>query len=332
MEKIRFGILGTAGIAKLRFIPAIRNAKNAEVLAVASRNSEKSRRYAEENGIETAYGSYEELLAQKDINAVYIPQPNGLHKEWSLKAIAAGKHVLCEKPLAPTPEDCLEMKQAAEAKDIVLMEAFMYRFHPLTEFVISQVHSGALGEIESLQASFTFILSDTEDVRWDQKLAGGAVMDVGCYGINASRTFFAEEPTAVSAIAHYRKPGIDDRMGIFARFPSGKQAQILCGFTSDAPIGYTINGTKGWITAYNGFQTGVLNGTVTQEILGIRSTFRDSTNEYTRMIEHFSDCVINHKPVRYDATDAARNMAFINAAQKSAENDGEWVKVKEIKS
>ncbi len=215
-KKIRFGILGTAGIAKLRFIPAIRNAKNAEVLAVASRNSEKSRRYAEENGIETAYGSYEELLAQKDINAVYIPQPNGLHKEWSLKAIAAGKHVLCEKPLAPTPEDCLEMKQAAEAKDIVLMEAFMYRFHPLTEFVISQVHSGALGEIESIQASF-YIYS----FRYGRCKMGSETCRRSGYGrraateSNASRTFFAEEPTAVSAIAHYRKPGIDDRMGNF---------------------------------------------------------------------------------------------------------------------
>lgn len=330
MEKIKFGILGTAGIAKLRFIPAIKAATNAGLAAVASRNGMKAHRFAEENDIPSAFGSYEELLRQPEITAVYIPQPNGLHKEWALKSLAAGKHVLCEKPLAPTAKDCLELREAAQQADRVLMEAFMYRFHPLTEYVINQVHSGALGEIETLQASFTFILEDADNVRFDQELAGGAAMDVGCYGINAARTLFNEEPAAVSAIAHYRKPGIDDRMTIFARFASGKQAQIVCGFTADAPIGYTINGSKGWITAYNGFQAGVLNGTFTQEIEGVRSTFKDSTNEYTRMIEHFSDCALNGKPIRYDALDAARNMAMINAARNSAENDGAWTEVEKI--
>lgn len=330
MEKIKFGILGTAGIAKLRFIPAINAAGNSELVAVASRDEMKAHRFAEENGIARAFGSYEELLRQSDITAVYIPQPNGLHKEWALKALAAGKHVLCEKPLAPTAKDCIELREAAQKADRMLMEAFMYRFHPLTEYVINQAHSGALGEIETLQASFTFILEDADNVRFDQKLAGGAAMDVGCYGMNAARTLFNEEPTAVSAIAHYRKPGIDDRMTIFARFASGKQAQIVCGFTADAPIGYTINGTKGWITAYNGFQAGVMNGIFTQEIEGVRNTFEDSSNEYTRMIEHFSDCALNGKPLRYDALDAARNMAMINAARNSAENDGAWSAVEKI--
>ncbi|MHC1772315.1 MAG: Gfo/Idh/MocA family protein [Flexilinea sp.] len=325
MEKVRFGIIGSAGIAKKRFIPAIAHASNAELLAVASRQQNKAAEYAAENQIPAAFGSYEEMLSQPDIDAVYIPLPNGLHKEWSLKAIEAGKHVLCEKPLAPTQKDCIEMGDAAKANGVYLMEAFMYRFHPLTEFVIGQVQKGALGEIASIQTSFTFVLDDPGNVRFVPDLAGGAVMDVGCYGINCVRTFFGEEPEAVSALAHYRHPKIDDQMNIFARFKSGRQAQIVCGFTAKAPEGYTISGSKGWITAYSGFLAGVEHGTVTQEINGVRSTFQDSTNEYTRMIEHFSDCVLNKKRLRYDAYEAGYNMAFICAAKESAEKNGEWV-------
>ncbi len=327
MEKIRFGIISCAGIARKRFIPAIAQAANAELVGVASRNQAKADQYAAENGIRQAFGSYEALLARSDVDAVYIPLPNGMHKEWSLKAIAAGKHVLCEKPLAPTPQDCLELAAAAKTAGVLLMEAFMYRFHPLTEFVIRQVQSQALGEIETIQASFSFVLDDPANVRFLPEQAGGALMDVGCYGINCVRTFFNEEPAAVSAIAHYRHPGIDDRMNLFLRFESGRQGLINCGFTAEAPQGYVISGSKGWIAARTGFQLGVEHGQVIQEINGVRSSFEDSTNEYTRMIEHFAGSIQHGTPLRYDAVEAAGNMAVICAAQESAAHDGAWVSI-----
>ncbi len=325
MDKIRFGIISCAGIARKRFIPAIAQASNAVLAAVASREQEKADQFAAENGIPAAFGSYEALLARPDIDAVYIPLPNGLHKEWSLKAVAAGKHVLCEKPLAPTQQDCLELASAARNADVCLMEAFMYRFHPLTEFVIGQLQKGTLGALETIQASFSFVLNDPDNVRFSADLSGGAVMDVGCYGINCARTFFAEEPEAVSAIAHYRFPQIDDRMNLFLRFPGSRQALINCGFTAEAPQQYVISGTKGWISAQTGFQIGVEHGTITQELSGVRASFQDETNEYTRMIEHFSDCIRSRKPLRYDALEAAGNMAVICAAQESAAKNGEWV-------
>ncbi|GAP39445.1 Gfo/Idh/MocA family protein [Flexilinea flocculi] len=328
MEKVRFGIISCAGIAKKRFIPAITGASNALLAAVASRDPEKARQFASDHQIPEAYGSYKTLLNQKDIDAVYIPLPNGLHKEWSIKAIEHGKHVLCEKPLAPTQKDCEELAAAAKANGVTLMEAFMYRFHPLTEFVIRQVHNGELGDIHAIQACFSFVLNDPDNVRFQPDLAGGSVMDVGCYGINCTRTFFNEEPEAVSAVAHYTKPCVDDRMTIYAKFRSGKQAQIICSFSSQAPEGYMISGSKGWIVSSNGFRLGVEHGKIIQEIDGIRSSFEDATNEYTKMIEHFSDCVIHKTAPRYDAIEAGRNMAVICAAMESAEKNGEWVRLK----
>jgi len=327
MEKLKFGILGSAGIAWKQFIPAIALAENAEIIAVASRSAEKSKDFAEKYHIPLSFGSYEDLLQSKEIQAVYIPLPNRLHKEWAMKAFNAGKHVLCEKPLAITPEDCLEMGREAEKNHVLLMEAFMYRFHPLNEQIIRNVQSGILGGLETIQTCHSFLLKDPNNIRLNAELAGGSLMDVGCYCVNVTRTLFNEEPEAVAAVAHYHPNGVDDQMNILAKFKSGRSAQLSCGLTSDYPSGYTISGRKGYIHAHYGFHLGVSNGTVTQKIDGIESILKDPSNEYTRMIEHFSDCVLNQKPLRYTAAEAAGNMAFIQAALKSAENNGEWTEV-----
>lgn len=145
-----------------QFIPAIALAKNAEIIAVASRSEEKSKDFAEKYHIPLSFGSYEDLLHSKEIQAVYIPLPNRLHKEWAMKAVNAGKHVLCEKPLAITPEDCLEMGREAEKNHVLLMEAFMYRFHPLNEQIIRNVQSGILGGLETIQACHSFLFERPE--------------------------------------------------------------------------------------------------------------------------------------------------------------------------
>lgn len=327
MEKLKFGILSTAGIAWKQFIPAMKIANNAVVQAVASREIEKAKDFSAKYDIPLAFGSYEEMLQSQEIQAVYVPLPNKHHKEWAIKALEAGKHVLCEKPLATTPQDCIEMGNIAKKNSLLLMEAFMYRFHPLTEKIIEDVRSGLLGGQETIQAIHSFLLTDESNVRLSAELDGGSLMDVGCYCVNITRTLFNEEPEAVSAIAHYHSHGVDDQMSILARFKSGRSAVIGCGLVSKYPSGYTISGKRGFIQAYSGYHLGVSDGTVTRGIDGVESTFKDSTNEYTRMIEHFSNCVLNNRPLRYDAEEAARNMAFIQAALKSAKNNGEWTKV-----
>lgn len=325
MRKIRFGIIGCAGIAQKQFIPAIKLASNAEITAVGSRNLDKSKEFAQRNGIPRFFGSYEALLENPDIDAVYIPLPNSMHKEWAVKAAAAGKHILCEKPLAATPDDCLEMEKAARDHQVLLMEAFMYRFHPLTENIIQEVHQGVLGEQITIQSTHSFLLTDQTNVRLSAELAGGSLMDVGCYCVNVIRTLFQEEPEAVSAIAHYHPKGVDDQMNLLARFRSGRSAVLSCGLVSNYPSGYLISGTRGFIRAEYGFHLGINHGVVTRKVDGIETKLQDETNEYTRMIEHFSDCILFQKPLRYDALEASRNMAFICAALESAKKNGAWV-------
>ncbi len=327
MKKIQIGILSCAGIARKQLIPAARLASNAEITAVASRDPEKAKAFATENDVPQSFGSYEALLASPEIEAVYIPLPNSLHKEWAVKAAEAGKHILCEKPLAVTPEDCLEMGSAAKANGVLLMEAFMYRFHPLTEKIIADVRNGILGESLTMQSFHSFLLTDLSNIRLSAELKGGSLMDVGCYCVNVTRTLFNDEPEAVSAVAHMHAHGVDDQINILARFPSGRSAVLSSGLVSNYPSGYQISGTRGFIRAEYGFHLGVSHGTVTRKIDGVETILRDETNEYTRMLEHFADCVQNRKPLRYDADDAAKNMAFICAALASAKKNGEWVNV-----
>ncbi len=328
-KKLRFGVLGCAGIVWKQFIPAIRLAENAELVAIASRSDDKACAFSEKYQIPAYFDSYEELLKSDRIDAVYIPLPNSLHKEWTLKAIAAGKHVLCEKPLAVTAAVCRMMGAAAVQKGVYLMEAFMYRFHPVTARIIQEVRSGILGGLETIQAAHSFLLTDETNVRLSKELSGGSLMDVGCYCVNVARTLFNEEPIEVSALAHYHSLDVDDQMNIFARFPSGRSAQLSCGLVSAYPSGYTISGRNGFYHAHFGFHLGIMNGTVVSGISCVTNTINDPMNEYTCMIDHFSDCVLNGKPLRYDVEDAARNMAVIEAALKSARRNGEWMPVEQ---
>jgi predicted dehydrogenase len=329
MDKLRIGIIGCAGISWKQFIPAIALAKNAELVAISSRSAEKCSDFSAKYNIPLAFDSYEALLDADKIDAVYIPLPNALHKEWSIKAANAGKHILCEKPLAVTAEECVEMGKAAEANNVLLMEAFMYRFHPVTARIFRDVQEGILGGLETVQAVHSFLLTDENNIRLSREMHGGSLMDVGCYCVNVVRMLLNEEPTAVSALAHYHPHGVDDQMNILAKFASGRSAILSSGLTSSYPSGYTVSGRNGYYHAHYGFHLGVSAGTVTSNINGISNSINDQTNEYTCMIEHFADCVLNGTPLRYDYHDAAKNMAFINAALKSAKRNGEWEEVKQ---
>jgi predicted dehydrogenase len=200
-ERVRWGVLGCAAIALRKVIPAMQRSEHCAIVAIASRDSGRAAAAAAELGIPRSYGSYEDLLADPDVEAVYNPLPNHLHAEWTLRAAAAGKHVLCEKPLAMTSTEAQEMVDGCEQAGVALMEAFMYRIHPLWRRVRTMVDEGAVGELLAIQAFFSYRNVDPGNIRNIPAYGGGALMDVGCYPINVARWMFDGEPDGVVATA-----------------------------------------------------------------------------------------------------------------------------------
>lgn len=199
METVRWGVLGVAKIATQKVIPAMQETESSRVIGIASRDLARARAAAEQLGIERAYGSYGELLDDPDIEAVYIPLPNHMHAEWTLAAAAAGKHVLCEKPLALTAEEAQRMVDGCEHAGVKLMEAFMYRLHPLWAEVRRMVESGLIGEVYAIQSVFAFRQMDPANIRNIADTGGGALYDIGCYAVNVARMVYGTEPDSVSA-------------------------------------------------------------------------------------------------------------------------------------
>jgi predicted dehydrogenase len=228
-EAVRWGIVSTADInekvlAGLGGSPAVR------VVAVGSRSLERAREFAAEHEIPRAHGSYEELLADPEVEAVYIPLPNGLHVEWTLAALAAGKHVLCEKPLSPRAEEVERCFDAAERAGLVLSEGFMWRHTPQAARLRSLVREGAIGELRLVRAAFSFPLDRFPDVRWDAELEGGALLDVGCYCVSGSRFLTEAEPERVTGESVAAGSGVDARFAGTLRFPGDVLAVFDCGF------------------------------------------------------------------------------------------------------
>ena len=198
-RRLRWGVLSTADIGRTKVIPAFQRAERCEVVAIASRDEARARQVAAELGIPTAHGSYEALLADPRVDAVYIPLPNHLHVEWTMAAAAAGKHVLCEKPLAMTAAEAERAIAAATVHGVRLMEAFMYRLHPSWQAVLELVRSGRIGQLTAVQSWFSYFNDDPTNIRNIAAVGGGALYDVGCYCVNLSRLLFGSEPTRVQA-------------------------------------------------------------------------------------------------------------------------------------
>ena len=199
MDPLRWAVLGVAKIAVDKVIPAFQRSVQGKVTAIASRDMARAREAAARLGIQEAYGSYEDLLGSDAVDAVYVPLPNHLHKEWTLAAARSGKHVLCEKPLALTAADAAEMVEACAAAGVLLMEGFMYRLHPSWQEVRRLVSDGAIGELRAIHTRFAYFNDDPEDIRNRLEYGGGALMDIGCYAVNLSRMLFGGEPTRVGA-------------------------------------------------------------------------------------------------------------------------------------
>lgn len=271
MRKVKWGVMGTAGIAKSCTIPGMKEAKNCELYAVAGRSMEKAEAYRKEFGFEKAYGSYEELLADKAVEAVYIPLPNTLHYKWAMKAMEVGKHVLCEKPLAPTEKEARELAAAAEKGGVMLMEAFAYLHSPLMKAVKEEVESGAIGELLYMESAFITSDYDLSNIRMRRDVRGGCLYDLGCYNISQILWIFGEEPEKVQAVSDFSEQGVDVYTAGLLTFKGGKRAAFNCGMVletnADRRIDrFQIHGTKGSIRCDEQFnQKGVLHYTICTE-------------------------------------------------------------------
>jgi predicted dehydrogenase len=244
---LRWGILSTGNIAR-QFAAGVADSRRTVLAAVASRSKQSADAFAVEYHVPTAYGDYPSLLADRNVDAIYNALPNSMHHEWTIKALRAGKHVLCEKPLAVTIEQAQEMFDVARQQGRVLIEAFMYRAHPLTQAVIGEIKAGVIGEVRLIRTSFVFRTRRTDgNIRFDPALAGGSLMDIGCYCLNFSRLHAGCEPAEVRAIGHIHESGVDDWAAGMLKFPNGVLATFTCGMAAQADNTASICGTDGYI-------------------------------------------------------------------------------------
>jgi xylose dehydrogenase (NAD/NADP) len=296
VDDVRFGVLGCARVFERRMAPALKSAGNAALHAVASRTLEKAQATAEKHGVARAYGNYDALLADPDIEAVYIPLPNDQHAEWTVKALAAGKHVLCDKPLALSVAEAEWMAGAAAASGLRLMEGFMYRHHPQHQKVFEVLRSGAIGEPVHFRGIFTYpATADHAGIRWNPAQGGGAFLDVGVYPLNAARWLLGSEPTEAKALAvRDSGTGVDIHTAALLAFPNNCTASLIGGFDQAFTSRYELVGREGSITAERAFQVGesgvrVLvraNNSDTEEVF-----FFEHQDQFKLEVEHFAACV-----------------------------------------
>ncbi len=315
MRTVRWGILSTATIGMAKVTPAIQRAANCEVVAIASRHSDRAAAAARRLGIEASYGGYEQLLAAPDIDAVYIPLPNDMHAEWTTKAAAAGKHVLCEKPLGLTAAEARTMADACRGAGVKLAEAFMYRHHPTWVEARRLLAEETVGELQAVQSWFSYYNDDPANIRNRLENGGGAVMDIGCYNINLSRMLFAAEPVRIAAAVR-RDPvmGIDTLSSAVLEFSGGGQATFTCS-TRAAPYQRVhIIGDAGRIEMEIPFNIPpdretrifVARGGEAPETI----TFPPA-DQYTIQADLFARAIIEDTAVPVPIDDAINNMAAI---------------------
>jgi len=245
--KLRFGILGTGNIAK-QFATGVTKSTLTTLTAVGSRTSAAAEAFAKKYGIASAHGSYEALLADSSVDAIYVSLPNNMHHEWTINALRAGKHVLCEKPIATTAAEAEEMFDVAERSGRMLVEAFMYRAHPQTLAAVKAVRDGAIGKVRVIRTSFCYRTRKIEgNIRFDSALAGGALMDIGCYCLDFSRLIAGGEPTGVSAEGLIGSQGVDTLVSGSLKFGDDCVANFVCGMIAQADNAALICGEDGWI-------------------------------------------------------------------------------------
>ncbi|QNE13158.1 Gfo/Idh/MocA family protein [Pseudarthrobacter sp. NBSH8] len=324
-EKLRWGVLGTARVVR-KTIPALQETKNGEVVGIGSRTEERAREYADKHGVPQAFGSYEALLGSPDIDAVYIALPNALHLEWILKSLDAGKHVLCEKPLAMSAAECEEIARKADETGLKVLEGFMYRFHPRFEKLQELLAASAVGTLTFVHVAHSFDAGGDDNIRWYAGLGGGALFDAGCYCVNMSRMVTGQEPAHVAAFGNYRDANdggrIDTSIAGILRFPGGATSLFDTGLNLERRNFLEVTGTGGRLYLENPFGLLEEDSVLEEHHFGQDTVYHGvkGENHFVRMGEHFADSVLNGTPLRYDLTDAANNARVLEALDQVARN------------
>jgi predicted dehydrogenase len=315
---VRWGVLSTANINR-KVVPATQAADGCEVIAIGSRDRSRAEEAASEFGIARAYGSYEDLLADPEVDAVYNPLPNDLHEQWTIEAAGAGKHVLCEKPLAMTAAEAARMIQACEAEGVLLMEAFMYRLHPTWEAVREAVASGQIGELRAVQTWFSYFNDDPTNIRNTAASGGGALYDIGCYAVNVSRMLFGAEPVRIQGSIH-RDPdlGVDVLTSATLDFPNGV-ATFTCSTRAEPDQRVHVYGTDGRISVEIPFniplhlptRVFVTAGGDPPVAPNTEVLMFETANQYTIQAERFAAAILNGTPLPIPPADAVANLRVI---------------------
>jgi predicted dehydrogenase len=315
-DRLRWGVLGAASIAMRQVIPALQRARRAELVAIASRDAERARRAAA--GIARAVPGYDALVDDPDIDAIYIPLPNHLHIPWTLRARAAGKHVLCEKPLALTAAEAATLGAANDR--IRVMEAFMYRSHPQWRTVHDMVRNGAVGELRAVQTVFTYDNRDPHNIRNIAAMGGGGLLDIGCYGVSVARWLFDAEPSAVHAAMELEPESGVDRLAVAALAFGSGVATVICGTRVERQQRVVITGSAGSIEVPVPFNP---PRDVPAVLLVTRNGHADAVaidaaDQYVDMVEAFTASVLDGAPLPVTLDDSLGNMAVLDEIRARA--------------
>ncbi len=315
---LRWGLLGTARINRM-VIPPLRASSRNRLDAVASRTPRRAAEYAREWGIPRATGSYEALLADPAIDAVYIALPNALHAEWSVRAVEAGKHVLCEKPIAISVAEVDAISTAASRCGRTVTEAFMYRHHPLSDLVVRLVREGAVGDVRLLRGSFRFTHSRPEDARWLLEMGGGCLWDVGCYPVSFARMVMGVEPVEASAEQVLGPTGVDIAFSGVLRFPGGALLQMDSSFSAPFHTSMEIAGTSGTLIVRNPFKPGI--GATVDLVDGqgrVRTLPAADQDLYSGEVEDVAAAALDGAAPRISLADSRGNTAALVALHAAA--------------
>ncbi len=327
MEALRFGILSTARVNDYSFLPVIKKVDGAELTAIASRDSAGAGAYAAKHMIPKSYGNYDSLLADSQIDCVYIPLPVSMHAEWSVKALDAGKHVLCEKPIASNESEALAIAEKADASGLTFAEAFHYIYHPVMTRTLEIVRSGGIGHIKRISAMHGVPHFDTDRVQFKPELAGGALRDIGCYPVHFARSVAGcNDARVLKATAEMTRSGVDGTMRATIEFTNGIRAEVIGSLAKYYPMSASVMGDKGSIHLLSPFNPAIGIGPFHMDVYlmikrsknGMRSIRVPTVTSYQCQLEAFCEAVRTGGRLPTTARDGAANMRIIDAIYRKA--------------
>ena len=317
---ICIGVLGAAAIVPMALTNPARSMPEVQVLAIAARDPKRAHAFARKHHIPRVHPTYSDLLSDPEIDAIYNPLPNSLHAEWTIRALRAGKHVLCEKPFASNAHEAEQMARAAQQTGLVLSEAFAYRYHPLTSRVKEIVSNGQLGTIRHIEAQFCFLLPSTNNIRFNYELAGGALMDCGCYPVSLIRYLAEAEPTVKRAQAHLFTPNVDSIMTADLEFPDRRTAHLVCDLRSPKLFRSLLNveGDAGKLQVINPYHPHWFNWLRLRGRHISQSEYVRGENAYALQLRAFIRAIRGEVKLNTDPVDAVANMRVIDAIYEKA--------------